>query len=218
MHFTAQEETQLKETIAAIEAKTGVQVLAAVVGKADAYPEAPWKAFALAASVTALGLTVQALLDPPWIVPLHAVLYGVTVLGIGAAAALATTLLPPVARRFVTRARREAEVLQYAQAFFLERELFRTRRRTGILLLVSLFERRVVILPDTGVAARIPQPTLAQVVARMTPHVSRSARYQALTDGLAALEGALLAAGFTGLPDTPDEIPDELVQEKGAGK
>ncbi len=218
MHFSAQEEAQLKETITGLETKTGVQVLVAVVGKADAYPEAPWRAFALAASISALILAARALLDPPWIEPLHAVLHGVTVLGIGAAAALATTLLPPVARWFVGRARREAEVLQYAQAFFLDHEVFRTRGRTGILVLVALFERRVVILPDSGVAARITRQTFAQIVARMTPRLARGAPHQALLEGLAALEGELLAAGFTGAPGTADEIPDELIQEKGARK
>ncbi|MCC7269158.1 MAG: hypothetical protein IT468_00405, partial [Rhodocyclaceae bacterium] len=30
-----------------LEARSGVQVVAAVVGRCDAYPEIPWKAFAL---------------------------------------------------------------------------------------------------------------------------------------------------------------------------
>lgn len=216
MHFAALEESRLKEIIAGIEAKAGVQVLTTVIAKADAYPEAPWKAFALAASLSALVLVVQAFLDPPWIVPLHAALFGVAVLGVGALAALLTTLLPSLARRFVTHARCEAEVLQHAQALFLDREMFRTRERTGILVLVSLFERKVVILPDAGVAGRVSQPALADVVARMTAPLSRGARYQALVEGLAALESALLAAGFAGAPGAPDEIPDEFVQGKGA--
>jgi putative membrane protein len=215
MYFTAQEEARLEEIISGIETKAGVQVLTAVVGKADAYPEVPWKAFALGASLTALILTVQALLDPPWIVPFHTAFCAAMVIGIGAVSALLATFLPPLARWFVTPARFEGEVAQYAHAFFLEREMFCTRERTGILLLVSLFERKVVVLPDSGVAARVSQRALAQVVARMTPPLSRGERYQALVEGLAELQSALLAAGFAGVPGAPDEIRDELVQRKG---
>lgn len=218
MHFTAQEQTRIEQTIARIESQTGVQVLAAVIGKADAYPEVPWKAFALGASLSALVLVVQAFLDPPWIVPLHAALFGVTVLGSGAVAALAAMSLPSLARRLVPPARREAEVLQYAQAFFLDHEVFGTRGRTGILVLMSLFERRVVILPDSGIAGRLSQQALGGIVTRMTPHLARGARCQALLEGLGALEDALLAVGFTEAPGTPDEIAAELIQEKGAGE
>ncbi len=138
MSFTADEEGRILAAVEQLEAKTGVQVLAAVIGRADHYPEALWKAFALAASLASLGLAVQAVLDPPWIAPVHAAFYAIAVLGVGAAAALATVLLPPLARLLIPSARLEGEVEQYARACFLEREIFGTRGRTGILVLVSL--------------------------------------------------------------------------------
>lgn len=215
MYFTADEEGRIQAAIEQLEAGTGVQVLAAVIGKADHYPEAPWKAFALAASLTSLVLAIQAALDPPWIVPLQAAFYAIAVLGVGAAAALATTLLPPLARLLIPSARMEGEVEQYARGYFLEREIFGTRERTGILVLVSLFERKVVILPDTGLADRLPAGALAAVINCMRPQLSRGARFAALSAGLAAVEKALLAAGFRGTPGAPDEIPTELVQGGG---
>jgi putative membrane protein len=218
MYFTAVEEGRIRSAVEQIEAKTGVQVLAAVIGKADHYPEAPWKAFALAASLASLVLAIQAALDPPWIVPVHAAFYAISVLGVGAVAALATALLPPLARLLVPSARLEGEVEQYARAYFIEREVFGTRERTGILVLVSLFERKVAILPDTGLADRLPPEALAAVVTQMRPRLSRGARFAALLAGLTALEQALLAAGFRGAPGAPDEIPAELAQGEGVGK
>jgi len=216
VHVTPQEEERIGELVAALEARTGVQVLAAVVGKSDVYPEAPWKAFALAASLATLVLAVRAVIDPPWLGPLDAALAAGTVLGVGTAAALLTTLLPPFARLFLPATRLEAETDQYARALFLEREVFRTARRTGVLLFVSLFERRVVILPDAGVAARLDGGAMAEIVARMTPHLARGDRCNALVEGIAALEAALRKAGFAGEVGAPDEIRDELIQEKGA--
>jgi len=215
MYFNADEEGRIQAAIEQIEARAGVQVLAAVIGKADHYPEAPWKAFALAASLASLGLAVQAVLDPPWIAPVHAAFYAIVVLGVGAAAALATVLLPPLARLLIPSARLEGEVEQYARGCFLEREIFGTRERTGILVLVSLFERKIVILPDTGLADRLPAGALADVGKSMGPPLSRGTRFDALAAGLAALEGALLAAGFRGAPGAPDEISTELAQGGG---
>lgn len=218
MYFTADEEGRIRSAIGQIEAKTGVQVLAEVIGKADHYPEAPWKAFALAGSLASLGLAVQGAVDPPWLGAVHAAIYAIVVLGVGAVAALATAMLPAFARLLIPSARLEGEVEQYARACFLEREVFGTRGRTGVLVLVSLFERKVCILPDTGLAARLPAGALAAVVAQMRPQLSRGARFAALLAGLAALEQILLGAGFRGAPGAPDEIPDELVQGEGVGK
>ena len=123
MHFTDQEEIRIRAAAERLEARTGVQVLAAVIGKADHYPEVPWKAFALAASLAALVLAVQSLLDPPWLLPVNAAAYALVALAVGAVGALGVSALPPLARRFVSRERRVGEVEQYARAFFLERGL-----------------------------------------------------------------------------------------------
>lgn len=215
MYFTADEENRIQAAVEQIEARTGVQVLASVIAKADHYPEAPWKAFALAASLASLGLAVQAVLDPPWIAPVHAAFYAIVVLGVGATAALAATLLPPLARLLIPSARREGEVEQYARVCFLEREIFGTRERTGILVLVSLFERKIAILPDTGLADRLPAWALPAVGRCMAPQLSRGELFAALLAGLIALEKALLDAGCRGAPGAPDEIPAELAEDRG---
>jgi putative membrane protein len=51
----------------------------------------------------------------------------------------------------------EHRVRQRALAVFVEQEVFRTRARTGILLFLSLLERRVVVVTDAGINARVPQ-------------------------------------------------------------
>ncbi len=150
--------------IAAIEAATGVEVVAAVIGKADAYPELPWTAFAVGASLAAFATVVADTLRPDWAMVPATLLAAVTILGVGAVCALAAVFIPAFARLFLRAPRREVEVRQYARSLFLERELFRTRERTGILILVSLFERRIELLPDTGFAAAVTTADWDQVV------------------------------------------------------
>lgn len=203
MNLSETERRDIGERAARLEARTGVQVAAAVVGRCDAYPEIPWKAFAL---FSGLSLLAASLWHP------DAVLGGLTFLLGGATAALATVFLPGFARLFLDAARREAETRQYAAAFFLANGLSRTQRRRAILVLVGVFERSVVVLPDSGLA--LAEAELQEVIARMTPQLTAGRVAPALREGLDALEALLAAKGFAG--GGSDEIAQEVFEEKGA--
>lgn len=169
MHLTEQEQQQINELVAEVEAKSGAQMLIAVIGKADAYPEIPWKAFALGAAAAALFVMADALLHPDWASIHSAVFDLVVVLGAGAALGLLTIFAPPLARLFLDRLRADTEVRQCAQAMFVERGVFQTHERIGVLFLVSLFERKVVILPDAGIRRHVTDEQIESVIAQMTP-------------------------------------------------
>ena len=203
MSLSDTDRKEIAERAERLEARTGVQVAAAVVGRCDAYPEIPWKAFAL---FSGLSLLAASLWHP------DAVLGGLTFPLGGAAAALATVFLPGFARLFLDAARREAETRQYAAAFFLANGLSRTQRRRAILLLVGVFERSVVVLPDSGLA--LAEAELQEVIARMTPQLAAGRVAPALREGLDALEALLAAKGYAG--GGSDEIAQEVFEEKGA--
>jgi putative membrane protein len=215
MYFNDDQTAQLNHLIRKIEQRTGVELVAAVVGKCDSYPEVPWKAFALAVSTIALIHLIQTIARPDWITAWSVQLALVFVLGAGAAVALLSIFWPAFGRLFLHRLRAETEAEQYARALFLERELFKTRARTVILILVSLFERTVVILPDSGVAGRLDTKVLQAIISRMAPYLRKGDRFQALAVGLSALEAGLLQAGFGPLRGSDDQIKETLIEEKG---
>src|SRR5262247_582786 len=155
MFLDAAAEAAVKQRVTALERATGVEVVAAIIARADSYPEIPWKAFALGASLASLAAVAAALFQPGWEAFEAVAETAVAVLAAGAAAALATVWVAPLARWFLPRVRRRAEVLQYAQAMFLEAGLHRTPRHDGILVLVSLFEHEVAALADHGVSERL---------------------------------------------------------------
>ncbi|MDP1633815.1 MAG: TPM domain-containing protein [Gallionellaceae bacterium] len=206
MNLSETDRQSIDERAARLEARTGVQVVAALVDRCDAYPEIPWKAFALGAAMAAL-VVAQGLQG--------AVLATLTLLGAGASAALASVFLPAFARLFLQAGRRDTEMRQYAESFFLKHELFRTRERRGILVLIGLFERSVVILPDSGLRERIGTAELEDVIALMKPALAGGRHAAAMLDGLNALEALLVARGFTG-GTGDDEIAREVIEEKGA--
>lgn len=151
---------------------------------------------------------------PQWVRSHTALIHATTILGAAAASALLAVFVPPFARLFLRATRRDLEVRQHAQSLFLTRELFKTRGRTGVLILVSLFERRVEILPDTGLRARVSEADWGSVIAQMTPRLREARPFHALQEGLATLEDLLASKGFQ--PGAgPNELPDPLIEERG---
>lgn len=205
----------IRQRIARLEAATGVETVAAVVSRADSYPEIPWKAFALGASAAATATFAAALVEPGWGGVAAVIETVVAVLAAGASAALATVWIAPFARLFLPRARAQAEALQAAQAMFLEAELHRTRRRDAVLILVCLFEREVVVLPDTGLREKLGAAELEAVIAAVTTRLKRGELRDALLDGLSRIHETLAAHGFRAQPSELNELPDAVVQQRG---
>ena len=205
--------TLLDRQIAEAEKQTGAQVVLASVVRSDSYVEIPWKAFAIGASVASLVTLFMDLFVLGWLTD-RLILFSVgVILATGILGVLLTMLFPGFARLFLSHQRKEAETLQYAESLFLSRELFSTEDRRGILLMVSQFERQVVILPDKGARDLLDQEVLNGIIADMTLHLRRNELRQALETGLEGIRTALGSAlpGGTG----KNEISNEIIEEEG---
>jgi putative membrane protein len=215
MFLSRTEVAAIDARVAAVEAATGVQVVAAVIGKADDYAELPWKAFALGAALAAFATVLAEASRLEWTTAHAALVHAVTILGAGAGSALAAVFIPAFARMFLRATRRDLEVRHYARSLFLERELFKTRERTGVLILVSVFERRIELLPDVGFGNRVTAADWHRVVARMTPDLHGKRPFDALQEGLADLQDLLARRGFRPREGSVNELPDKPIQERG---
>jgi putative membrane protein len=110
-------------------------------------------------------------------------------------------------RRWLTPGqRRSIEARRAAAEAFQDMGIGRTTGRTGVLVLVALFERRVAVIPDVGVdpvLLRTPIEALQGAVERMNPDFS------AFVTALEAL-GPALASTLPRSADDVNELPDDL--------
>ncbi len=215
MFLSSAEAAAIDRQVEAIEARTGVQIATAIVGKSDTYVELPWKAFAVGASLTAFGVVAADVWQPQWVTAATPLLEAITILGVGATGALAAIFVPPFGRLFLRTHRADSEVRHHAESLFLRRELFRTRNRTAVLLLVSVFERRIEILADTGLRQRVSEADWHVVIDRMAPQMRRTSPAQALQNGLEAVEELLLRKGSAAAGAITNELPDRTIEERG---
>jgi uncharacterized membrane protein len=216
MFLSSADASAIATRIAEVEARTGVQVVVAVVGRTARYPEARWKAFALGVSLGALIIGGSAFVRPEW--NTTGATFGgiVAVLAAGIMNALAATWLRGYQRAFVRHNRAAAEVRQYAEGLFLARELYATPARTAVLIVVGLFERAVVVHADRGFTDRIATPEWEGVVTPMTVALRSGERAGAVQAGLAALQSLLVRRGFAGAGAGTGSLPDRPIEERGA--
>jgi putative membrane protein len=216
--YLAPAEAAAIDTLAArIEARTGVQIATAIVGRSDAYPEAPWKAFALGASLAAFVTVLADARQPQWVTSYTALVHAAIVLLTGAAAALLAAFVPPFARLFLNAHRADIEVRRYAESLILRRGMFRTRARRVVLILVSLFERRIEIVADDGLQDHVGEADWHAVIARMTPHLRERRPFDALREALDSVDAVLSSKDVVATAAAVvDELPSETIEERGA--
>jgi putative membrane protein len=218
MRLSDPDKQRIDAAVKAVEARTGAEIATAVVVKSDDYPEIPWKAFALGASLVALTRVLLAVFAPRWGAGSGAaVLADMTaILGGGAFLALLAIRSSSVGRLFVGHVRAEVEVRQHAEGLMFRRELFSTRDRNAVLILVSRFERQVVILPDRGVAAALPADALRAVIAKMAPLLRDGRACDALCVGVDEVGKLLPAAGARAGAEPGDgatRLPDAVIED-----
>ncbi len=119
--------------------------------------------------------------------------------------------LPDLKRKLIHPDELTEEVKEKALVSFLEQGLHETRDRTGILILISLFEHRVQVLADSGINAKVPQNTWDEIVAIIIAGLKSD---DACTAVCRAIErcGQLLEENFPRKDDDTNELSNLIIE------
>lgn len=205
--------TLLDKYIAEAEIKAKAQFVLATVKRSDSYAEIPWKAFAFGSAIAGFTVFLLDLLLPGWITDTVIFLSVAASLATGLLFVLLTVLFQGFARLFLSESRKETETIQYAESLFLNRELYSTEGRRGILLLVCQFERRVVILPDKGVRDRISNEVIKNVISGMTQLLRQNEVRKAMETGLEELVTVLCPSASSRADK--NELSNKVIEGEG---
>ncbi len=118
--------------------------------------------------------------------------------------------IPAIDRLVIPRRIREQRVRHRALRHFTESGVYATAEGTGILVFLSLLERRVEILADKGISARIPVEEWQAIVGDMEPLLRDGKTAEALCLAVSRC-GEKLSAHFPIAPDDVNELSDDLV-------
>lgn len=205
-HFSAQEKERIRQAVIAAEQRTSGEIVPMIVGACNRYAEVE-----LAGLIVGLvsGTAAALIFGYSWGIAETELAWPV----IGAALGFLLCLIPAVKRRLIPEKRIAEAVHLRSLAAFTAHGLHYTRAHTGILILGSLFERRVVVLADRGINERVQPGTWDEVVQILTSGLKAKDSCQAFC---AAIErcGEILALHFPRQPDDRDELSDRLVTEE----
>ncbi len=181
--FTHQDFEKIKAAVHEAEGKTSGEIVPYVVDHSDHYEDAEWRATILLAFLAFVILAAVRRFSDSW-APLDIVSLTLITLAAGAAGFLLVRFVPAVKRFFAGKAQLDRRVAQRAAEAFVSEEVFDTRERTGILLFVSILERRVLVLGDKGIHTKVEQSDWHNVVQHVVAGIKTGKPADGIVDGI----------------------------------
>jgi putative membrane protein len=201
--LTEDDRRRVRDAIADVEKRSLGEVVPVVLERSDRHPEAKWLC---ALSTLLVG---SALLEAhlPWTEPHWLLLCQI---GLGAIGYLFAETLPDAKRTFVGEHRATEMAEEQALQEFHRQGLHKTRNATGVLIFVSLFERRVIVLGDSGIHAKVGDEHWKSVQIAILRGITRGSLRDGLLAGIRAC-GDELAKHFPRTEPGPNEIEDQVI-------
>ncbi len=114
-------------------------------------------------------------------------------------------------RLFISQKEIEEEVDEAATLHFFREGLHQTRERTGILIFISVFERRVRILGDQGINEKVSKDQWDRIVRIITDGIKQKNQAEAVCRAVKEV-GRILQAHFPMGPDDRNELKNLVIK------
>jgi putative membrane protein len=192
---------EVADAIRAIESATSAEVVVAVRARSGLYRHTDYLfGFFFAFAALLFFLFDSHEFDIDWM-PVDTIV----AFGLGM---LVSFACPPLRRALTSRKLMRSNVAVLARSTFIELKVDRTSGRTGMLVFVSTFERRVEVVPDAGVDPAALGPGFADAVRALEGALRGRQSFPRFLDALRAL-GPVLAKTLPRMADDVNELPDE---------
>ena len=204
------EKSQVEAAVASAEKKTSGEIVTMIVPASYGYPMADVigaATFALPVSVV-LTIVIGGLF---WIGTRDMWLF----MGIFAVVFFGFRLLINhllwLKRWFISKREIEEEVQEAAVTAFYQNGLFRTRDETGVLIFISVFERKVWVLADRGINEKVPRDSWSGIVEMITTGIREKRPAEAICNAVKTV-GDMLTRHFPIKADDTNELKNLIIE------
>ena len=222
MHLTADDHQRVTDAVTAAERHTDGEIVNVVAGRSDAYHDVAlhWTVLAMLSVVTLLAVA------PGIAIWLHALVAGAwsgdaspRALFTVALILLAVTFLAmrlllahmPLRLALTPGATTSRRVHARALALFRTGAEKRTVGMTGVLLYLSLDERRAEIVADEAIHSKVSADVWGAAMAALVTEVRDGRPGEGMAQAVARI-GVVLAEHFPKTDGNPNELPDRLIE------
>ena len=103
----------------------------------------------------------------------------------------------------------EDDVLDHAAFIFEELDMHRTRDRNGVLIYLSVADRKVAVIGDSGINERVPPNFWHDVIGVLQLHLAAGRRVEGISEAV-HMVGEKLRTFFPLRSDDRDELSNEI--------
>lgn len=122
--------------------------------------------------------------------------------------------IPIIKRIFVPDSEIEEEVREAATTAFFTEGLYRTENETGVLIFISVFERRVWVLADRGINEKLPKDHWDGIVKLITDGIREKHPADAVCRAV-TMVADILEKHFPIKSGDKDELANLIVEDRG---
>ena len=187
------------------EGKTAGEIVPCVVQRSDDYEEAVWRGGFLFGIVVFVGFACVRRFTTAWL-PVDFATAVLAACVAGGGGMLLVQFIPALKRLFAGSSLIHRRVSQRAAEAFITEEVFNTRDRTGILIFLSLLERKVLVVGDAGINAKVGQQEWKGIVERVVSGMRNGRPAEGLIDAVQQSGVLLQRRGVEIRQDDTDEL------------
>jgi putative membrane protein len=114
-------------------------------------------------------------------------------------------------RLFLSTKQIDAEVREAAMTSFFTEKLYQTQEANGILIFISLLERKVWVLADSGINARIDPQQWEKIVTLITQGIKEKRQCEAICAAILEI-GEILKTHFPARKNNPNELHNLILR------
>ena len=203
--FTHEEKERIRTTTRLLESRTIGEVAVMVVDESDHYFETEVLGGVLIGSLLSLLMTASFFHSSVWwYVPLSFILF--------LPSRMLFRKVPALKTAFIGLHRKEHAVRLRALRAFYEKGLYKTKKNTGVLFFISLLERKVRVLADSGIHEKIGQETLDKFARHVSQGIKEGHGCDALCQAIQEA-GDFLARHFPASDHDTEESGNDPITE-----
>jgi putative membrane protein len=205
-HLTHEQVLRITQAVMQAETQTQGEIVPMIVSRSSTVGHVP---FHLSVMLLSLILVFAVEIEPWWFFEFKWESILISVL-LSALLGWMLSRLDFVQRWMIPFDDQESQVWQKAQSEWAKNKIQKTKARTGILIFVSIMERKAVVLADEGIAKHYPQETWIEVVELLSSHLKKNEWGLGFEKAIARC-GEILKKHLPAGAHNKNEISDEII-------
>jgi putative membrane protein len=204
MKISNKDKELIKEAIQKVELNTSGEIVPVILRQSDFYPAAHFRLALIMGVLFSIICYYTYDFDDP--IALIWVQIPGMILG------YISAYIPILKRAFTTKREIEEEVYQRSLEVFYEHKVSMTKDRTGIVIFISLLERKVKVLADSGINEKVEKDYWNDLVKSLSNEIGQGNMINGVVKAIATC-GEKLIESFPAKNDNTNQISDELITD-----